>query len=304
MGCKLLIIAGPTGVGKTELVLKLAQKKRIEIINGDIGQMYTPLTIGTAKPNWRNEPVPHHLFDILNSPENFSIIRFREMVTKLVDEIWARGALPVIVGGSTMYIKSLFWLPGAEDGCDKHIEITADNLWEKLNQIDPVRAAALHPNDTYRLQRALAIWQKTGKRPSECALKYQPVVEDSCLIILNRAKDDLYQRIDARVVEMIKEGWVEEVASLDSEWREFLRFKKIIGYETIIEYLEDQILLSDAISKIQQRVRNYAKRQQTFWRGLQRELQGVMQESVFEIDLTLLEVDLYLNRILQKLELD
>lgn len=310
-GGQILIITGATGVGKTDLVLKLAELIPSEIINADIGQMYAPLTIGTAKPDWQKEPVPHHGFDILTQPENFTVVQYRVFVQEKINEIWARGKLPIIVGGSTFYIKALLFPPsilpvGTSDKQAERAQVVADlpedQLWAKLNQIDPLRASRLHPNDTYRLNQALNIWQQTGQLPSTFTPLYHPIAPYT-LVILDRPKLDLYQRIDARVLEMLQMGWAAEVQNLNQAWHDFLKVKKIIGYELILDYLAGEIDLPTCTSAIQQRVRNYAKRQQTFWRGLQSALQGAdAGKHVLELDLTLLSLDLYINQLLKMLD--
>lgn len=310
---QVLIITGPTGVGKTEFVSKLAASFPAEIINADMGQMYEPLTIGTAKPAWQKETVPQHLFDIINEPIDFSIVQFRKIVIDLVQEIWSRGNTPIIVGGSTLYIKSLFYtsadlpIKNLFNTSDLQKNIIAPNLWEILNQIDSKRAAQLHPNDRYRIQRALDIWQKNGVLPSECIPKYEPISENITLFVLNNIRDELYKKNDQRVRVMMEMGWLAEVANLESKWHNFLRRKKIIGYELLLDYLDQKINNQEAcIKAIQKRVRNYAKKQQTFWRGLcaDLKLQEKMKERVFEINLTLLDVNLYIKQLLMKLKLD
>lgn len=312
---KVLIVTGPTGVGKTDFVLKLAAQFPAEIINADMGQMYTPLCIGTAKPDWQNEPVPHHLFDILNTPQDFSLVQFRALVMQLVPQIWARGKTPIIVGGSTMYIKSLFYAPASlgqltQQTCDdlaKKLNLSELDLWQQLNQIDPVRAAQLHHNDLYRIQRALDIWNHFNMLPSQCTPKYEPIFDDMRLFVINAPKEILYQRIDARVHIMMQMGWLNETKNLDVAWQLFLKRKKIIGYEVILQYLnQGDLSWDEVVLTIAKRVRNYAKRQQTFWRGLQAQLleQVDMHKKVFEIDLTLLDVDLYIKQLLDDLKHD
>lgn len=310
---QVLIVTGATGVGKTEFVSKLAASFPAEVINADIGQMYGPLTIGTAKPDWQKEPIAHHLFDIINEPIDFTIVQFRARVIELVKEIWARGKTPIIVGGSTLYIKSLFYasviLPVTNYG--KTTDLLNQNLehdpWKILNMIDPIRATQLHPNDHYRVARALDIWKKTGVLPSQCTPKYEPISNNMTLFVLNNTKDELYAKIDQRVHAMMQMGWLAEVANLHPVWHSFLRRKKIIGYELLLDYIEHK--LSDeatCIKNIQKRVRNYAKKQQTFWRSLCKELQlqEMMRERVFEINLTLLDVNLYIKQLAVKLKLD
>ena len=309
---QVLIVTGPTGVGKTEFVSKLGAVFPIEIINADIGQMYAPLTIGTAKPDWQKDPIKHHLFDIICEPIDFTIVQFRALVTDLVQEIWARGKTPIIVGGSTLYIKSLFYAPANLPGSVANLEINSkiekpvDDPWQVLNLIDPKRASSLHPNDYYRIQRALAIWNQTGVLPSQCLPKYDPIASDMVLLILDNPKTDLYAKIDQRVHAMMQMGWLAEVASLEPKWYDFLRRKKIIGYEILLDYCINQknTDVESCIKMIQQRVRNYAKKQQTFWRSLCKDLllHVEMRQKVFEINLTLLDVDLYIKQLSVKLK--
>lgn len=311
---QVLIVTGATGIGKTDFVSKLAAAFPAEIINADIGQMYTPLTIGTAKPDWRNESVRHHLFDIIDEPIDFTIVQFRARVVSLIQEIWNRGNTPIIVGGSTLYIKSLFYAAAnlveinLENNLFKPVEKKTNELWENLNKIDPRRASQLHPNDHYRLHRAIEIWNKTGVLPSQCTPKYEPVASKMTLLILDRPKVELYEKIDQRVNVMMQMGWLAEIANLTSNWHDFLRRKKIIGYEILLDCVADPINLPAkiAVQKIQQRVRNYAKRQQTFWRGLCKDLMQnpSMCQNVFEINLTLLDLDLYIKQLLIKLKQD
>jgi tRNA dimethylallyltransferase len=304
----LLIITGPTAVGKTDIVLRLAQTIPSEIINADSGQMYTPLSIGTAKPDWRNEPVPHHLFDLSNEPANFSVTDFRERVVGLITKIHDRGRLPILVGGSAFYIQSLFFPPSKNVATPISVE-KGDFSWERLNEIDPERAKKIHKNDHYRIERALTLWEETGTLPSELVPVYKPLVPFHCLF-LTRERDDLYQRIDQRVFQMIEEGWIEEVASLRStSWESFLKKKKIIGYDIILEYLNKGIAESkkdELIEKIQKKTRNYAKRQMIFFKMLAKKFEEVSSQKVDLneakvdwVNLTLAPVDLYIKQLLQ-----
>lgn len=306
---QILIITGPTGVGKTSFVLQLADKMSAEIINADIGQMYEPLSIGTAKPNWQQEPVPHHLFNILTQPIDFTVTSFREHVKTLIDDIWARGKTPMIVGGSTLYIKSLLFPPCGKSKLENNVVPISfegiEDLWQELNKIDPVRAAKIHPNDIYRLERALTIWHQTGMQPSNYVPVFDPIVNNIKFFYLSRPRNILYDRINTRVDEMMDMGWIDEVANLSSDWKTFLRRKKIIGYEVVLDYLDQKIDFAECVSIIQKRVRNYAKRQQTFWRSLQKQIvlqnEG-MHNKVFEVDLTSINIDLYIEQLLGELK--
>ena len=304
-----LIIYGATGVGKTDLALKIAHQLQGHIINMDVGQFYTPLTIGTAKPNWQSEKVPHHLFDIVDDPCNITATKYRTLVLDLFHTLWSQDKLPILVGGSGFYLKSLLFPPAAQsaDSSEVDTQSSTHQLWESLHTVDPERAAQIHKNDRYRINRALAIWHATGKKPSEYVSKFEPP-SSFTLIHLERDRADLYARIDERTLQMIDAGWIEETQQLSSEWITFLKTKKIIGYEAIADYLQSQKTKKDLqmlISTIQQRSRNYAKRQETFWRGLEKallpEINGTTKNNktsqIISINLTLMDDDLYIKQV-------
>lgn len=304
----LFIITGPTGVGKTDLALGLARTMPIEIINGDSGQLYKPLTIGTAKPDWQSSPVPHHGFDILSEPIQYSVVAYRALVESLCNEIWGRHHIPVVVGGSLFYIQSLFFPPRAPSA-QANPQDMSDVSWDALYAIDPVRANAIHPHDTYRIARALTLWNSTARKPSTLSLQYDPLC-DAHLIFLTRPRDILYQRINDRVKQMFEQGFVDEVAALqDTDWEPFLYQKKFIGYDDILMYLrhESPITRQQLIERIQQKTRHYAKRQHTFWRMLCQRIADVQDKhhsvTTSTIDLTIYGYDLYISDLLSRLTL-
>lgn len=313
---RFLVLYGPTGVGKTDVAIKLAEHIPAEIVNMDIGQCYTPLTIGTAKPDWRSMKTPHHLFDIIDEPRNITVVQYRAACLNVMQQIWARGNMPILVGGSGFYLQSLFFPPLQEEGAIKiEPNLESASLWDTLNAIDPQRAQFIHPNDTYRLQRALCIWRSTGKKPSEYMPIYNPPSSYD-VYCLTRDRSELYERIDARVLAMIHEGWIDEAKGLlGTPWEDFLRSKKMIGYSDIFDYLlgdQSQENMLAMINLIQQKTRNYAKRQMTFWRKLEKNLknqhqsyeESKLQNSEIEaISLTLLGVDLYINQLLKKVDI-
>lgn len=277
-----LIFYGPTAVGKTDFAESIAAAIKGEILNADLGQFYTALTIGTAKPDWKNSPIPQHLFDTINGPYEISVADYRAQALEKIKEIQSRGVIPCITGGSVFYIRSLFFPPEPHTS-SKAIQLPAhvQGSWDLLNQIDPERAGSIHPNDTYRITRALTIFYATGKKPSECLPKYQPL-GPFILVYLTRNKDALYRRINQRVKLMLEEGWIEEVKNLDtSVWREFLKKKKIIGYDDILEYLESANIgnMEPLIETIAQKTRNYAKRQMTFGSQLFHDLKEAIAQT-------------------------
>lgn len=302
----IIIITGPTASGKTDFALELASHIPSEIINMDMGQMYTPFSIGTAKPEWRDCIVPHHMFDIINTPRNYTVVEYRNAVLKLITALWERKKIPIVIGGSMFYLKSLFFPPDQYVAQDKrahflqhdHTKESTQMLWERLFAIDPLRAQKINITDRYRIERALSVWETTGIKPSECTLQYTPPSPSYLLLYITRDRKELYERIDQRVLAMIKQGWLDEVYNfIGTEWQDFIQNKKIIGYNELVQFLTS-MNKSDAeyekvISLIQQRSRHYAKRQETFWRSLKKELErysnchnGVIKPIIKEINMT------------------
>jgi len=326
-----LIIYGPTGVGKTDFALQIASQIPAEIINMDVGQLYTPLSIGTAKPDLSSVTVPHHCFDLLNTPEHFTVTAYRALCEKVLCDIWNRGKLPILVGGSGFYLKSLFFPPRQVEStemtevADTDTKVTnnntdSDHLWRQLYVIDPARAEKINQQDIYRIKRALTIWQQTGKKPSECKPLFEPIA-DAHIIFLSRDRTELYDRINQRVDQMIEQGWLEETRSLlNTPWEQFIQHKKLIGYNELIDFLHigeplykslvdrqsirDSQTMQSVLASIKQRTRHYAKRQFTFWRmffGLcaQHKLSMPGSETLCleEVNLTLQSNQLYSNQL-------
>lgn len=283
--CYILFISGPTGSGKTDFSLQLSKHlvtdesvgtpadSSVEIINADVGQFYTALSVGTAKPDWKNAPIKHHLFDIINEPAlyEFNVVNYRDMLLKKATEIYKKGKLPIVVGGSLFYIRSLFFPPlGDTESSPRGQSDENISLWKKLQEIDPKRANEINPSDTYRIQRALSIWKQTGKKPSEQVPEFNPGFHARILFI-NLPREHLYKRINQRTEEMINdEGWLDEVRGLvGTSWEHFLKEKKLIGYPEIFDWLgqgEMKDEIPSLIERIQIKTRNYAKRQVTFWK--------------------------------------
>lgn len=301
-----LVLFGPTGVGKSEIALLLSHQLPAEIVNIDMGQFYTPLSIGTAKPNWRRIPIPHHLFDILDEPVNFTVIDYRKCFLETVKQIWQRNNLPIVVGGSCFYVKALFFPPrvGAKEVFKTVCPVNDADLWKQLYEVDPERALKIHPHDIYRIKRALEIWYSTGKKPSALIPFYNPPAPFT-LICLTRDRADLYNRIDKRTEEMLDAGWIDEVrALLGTPWEQFLRTKKLIGYSEILDYLEGKQNLPETIERIKQETRNYAKRQLTFWRMMEKQLRSeslAPTTTIETVNLTSTDPDLYIKQLSKRL---
>lgn len=296
-----VILYGPTASGKTDFSLELAQALPIEVINADMGQMYAPLSIGTAKPDWRTQPVVHHLFDIIGEPRNMTVVEYRAVCIQKMNEVWSRGNIPVIVGGSAFYIYALLFPPAHEVGkvhdSKKLGELGDKNLWQQLHEIDPARAQKLFPADDYRIRRALSIWYETGILPSMCNPQYNPPAEYMCMYV-GRDRSELYERINARVHIMLQMGWREECDALKgTPWEDFVWSKGVIGYRELFEY--DDASSDALVEVIQQRTRRYAKRQICFWNKLSRDIRTATGSAapIIESNLTLHKPDLYINQL-------
>ena len=304
----IVVITGATASGKSAFAVQVAREISGEIVNADIGSFYTRLQLGTAKPDWQNSPIPHHLFDYISEPRDETIVAFRQRVIDVCREIWSRGNTPVIVGGSTLYIKSLFYtqeeIPqlGQDDLAAIQL-IDNATLWRELLLVDPDRAQEIGPADTYRLQRALSIFRATGKKPSSFQVDFNPIAPFYFIEIV-RDRKILYERIDQRVDEMIEDGWIEEVRSLQgTAWEPFLSRKKMMGYDLLLRHLhDDEVSMSFIISQAKKATRNYAKRQITFYKKLKKELVDALHERkmvsiVKECDLTFCDLPLYIKQL-------
>ena len=196
----------------------------------------------------------------------------------------------------------------SEDTLVSEDKKTAQELWDELNTIDPERAQEIHPQDAYRIKRALAIWHKTGKKPSEFKPIYEPIASYR-LLFLTRDRQELYRRINERVNSMIDEGWLDEVQELKgTDWENFLKRKKLIGYDDILNYLDASKPESKEklIETIAQKTRNYAKRQLTFWKMLEKKLAPLSKkdlQSILEtVNLTDTDIGLYIKRLIKEIE--
>lgn len=276
-----IIICGPTASGKTGLSIKIAEEiktnlnKRSQVINADIGQFYKPMEIGTAKPKWQEMPIKHNLFDIINKPVDLNSFEYKNLVIKKTNEIKDLDEVPIIVGGSMFYVQSMFLEinPDADTPVDRSVAEKPEELWAKLNEIDPERAKNIHPNDKYRVKRAIDIWKETGKKPSLYRPKLIPPF-DFIIVFINTEREELYKRIEQRTDEMFENNaWINETRALkNTEWEAFLKQKKLIGYPEILEWLDTENLdsIPELIKTIKKKTRHYAKRQITFWKKLRK----------------------------------
>ncbi len=277
---RLVVIIGPTSVGKTQLSLELAEQFDGEIISGDSMQVYRGMDIGTAKA----EPeelarIPHHLIDIKNPDEEYSVAMFQESAATLITDINQRGKLPFIVGGTGLYIESVthrfqFSTTSQDPELRDRLQRLADSegveaLHARLADVDPITAERLHPNDVKRVIRALEIYESSGYKMSDFQLRAQHSPYDLVMIGLTMDRAKLYERINHRVELMIEAGLVEEVRGLlDAGYDASLVSMQGLGYKELIPYLYGEITLEKAVNDIQQRTRHFAKRQLSWFRRM------------------------------------
>ena len=276
----LIILTGPTAVGKTKASIGLAKAIGGEIISADSMQVYKEMDIGSAKISPQEmDDVPHHLIDVLEPDEEFHVVRFKQMALNAMDKIYANGHIPIVVGGTGFYIQALLYdIDFTENDGDTSFrnemesfadEYGAEALHLKLKEIDPVSAETIHANNVKRVIRALEFYHQTGKRISEhneeerqkespYAFKY---------FVLNDERANLYDRINKRVDLMVENGLVEEVQSLKNKgYTKTMVSMQGLGYKEILDYLDGDITLEEAVYRIKRDTRHFAKRQITWFK--------------------------------------
>lgn len=277
----MIVIVGPTAVGKTALGIDMAKKFNGEVISGDSMQIYKGLDIGTAKVTEEEQDgVPHYLINEKNPDESYTVSDFKKAASNKIEEISKRGKLPIIVGGTGLYIESLLYdvSHGGEAEPDleyrKEMEELAETkgkqyLWEQLKKVDPLAASTIHFNNVRRVIRALEVYRVTG----ETFTSYQEEREEkepryhSFVIGLNTDRKLLYERINERVDKMIEQGLLEEAKRLWKAVESEAQSTKGIGYKEFFPYFEGEIDLEEAVNQIKQNSRRYAKRQLTWFRN-------------------------------------
>ncbi len=276
---KIVIVCGPTAVGKTTVGTELARHFAGEIVNADSQQVWKGLDIGTAKPDPEiRAEIPHHLLDIADPAESFDASRFISLADEAIKEIVGRGKNVFVVGGTGMYIRMLVHgLCGAPPGDEKlrlklskEIEDAGiEKLHERLARIDPVTAKVVHKNDRTRIVRALEIFESCGVPASEFYRqhRFDERRYNSLKIGLDIPRDDLYGRIDRRVDQMLGEGWTFEVESLVKKYGIESQAFSAIGYREIASHLAGEMSMDDAVELIKRNSRRFAKRQLTWFRA-------------------------------------
>ena len=276
----MVILSGPTGVGKTKLSIALAKQIGGEIISADSMQVYEYMDIGSAKITQEEmQGVPHHLINVLKPWEEFNVVTFQKLCLEALKGIYERGRIPIVVGGTGFYVQAL--LRGIdftenEENTEyrKSLEELAKNegpkvLHEMLRQVDPASSEAIHENNVKRTIRALEFYHLTGspisKHNEEQRAKERAY--RSCYFVLNDKRELLYEKIELRVDEMIKNGLVDEVTRLrDMGCKRDMTAMQGLGYKEILDYLAGECNLEEAIAKIKLETRHFAKRQLTWFR--------------------------------------
>lgn len=276
----LIILTGPTAVGKTKASIGLAKAVDGEIISADSMQVYRHMDIGSAKIKPEEmEDIPHHLIDVLEPDDEFHVVKFQQLAKKAMREIWERGHIPIVTGGTGFYIQALLYdidfdENEKEDACRKELEAYArehgaEALHEKLALVDPASAEMIHPNNIKRVIRALEFYEQTGKRISEHneTQRQRESPYAFAYFVLTDDRAHLYERINRRVDQMIEEGLVNEVQALkDKGYTKQLVSMQGLGYKEILDYLDGNCTLEEAIYTIKRDTRHFAKRQLTWFK--------------------------------------
>lgn len=275
---KLIVIVGPTAVGKTKLSIDLAKRLPAEIISGDSMQVYKGMDIGTGKVTEEEASgIPHYMIDIKEPDESFSAAQFQELVQHHIREINARGKIPILVGGSGLYIQGVLYdytFPIKRDEnvtkkLEKRLEKEGiDALYNELQRVDFEQAQKIHPNNYRRVIRALEIYETTGMTMSEIHKKQKKTPKyNHYLIGLEMDRETLYNQINLRVDKMIEDGLVEEVKRLLDKGYENTQAMQAIGYKEIVPYLKGETDLHTAVEILKRNTRRFAKRQYTWFKN-------------------------------------
>ena len=276
----MIVLTGPTAVGKTKLSIALAKAVNGEIISADSMQVYKHMDVGSAKITPAEmQGVKHHLIDVLDPWEDFNVVLFQKMCKECLEDIYKRGHIPIVAGGTGFYIQALLKdidFTENEEDTEYRSELEclaqekgAEHLHEMLKKVDPESAEAIHANNIKRVIRALEYYKLTGEKISLHNEKesQKENAYQSCYFVLNDDRQLLYERIEKRVDEMMEQGLLEEVKALkDMGLKRGMVSMQGLGYKEILDYLEGECSLEDAVEKIKLETRHFAKRQLTWFR--------------------------------------
>ena len=274
----IVVVAGPTASGKSDLAFRLAQEFDAELICSDSMQVYRQFDVGTAKPTLSEQKqVRHHQLDLIDPDGHYSAGKYERETAIIIKQIQQRGRLPILVGGTGLYYRALMYGISNIPEIPEKIRQELSNLqeehgtsycWEQLQKHDPQTAKRLHPNDTSRIMRSLEVVLATGT--SITAFQQQQPFAEARYPVLAVAyeweRSVLYERINQRTSKMLKSGWIEEVEMLLESYSPELKPLQAIGYREIVEHLQDRLKREPLVKEIQQRTRQYAKRQMTWFR--------------------------------------
>ncbi len=267
---KVIVITGPTAVGKTKLSIEIAKRLQTDIINGDAYQIYQKMNIGTAKPtDDEKRGVTHHYMDFLDSSKTYSIAEFQKGVRECIDDLTSKNKVPLIVGGSGLYIDSViknyqFLEEKRSNEQSKYDSLTNEELHQVLANLDPDKASEIHPNNRKRVLRAIELISSNVDNTSRS--KKNELVYDALIIFLNDNRESLYDRINKRVDKMLADGLIEEVKNIGIN-NYSMTSKVAIGYKEVIQYLNNEIDYNEMVELIKKNSRHYAKRQFTWFKN-------------------------------------
>lgn len=279
----LIAIVGPTASGKTDVAIELAKIIKGEIISADSMLVYRQMDIGTAKPTLEEmQGIPHHMIDLVEPNEEFSVAMYQSKVEQLIDDITKDGHIPILAGGTGLYVRAVidhydFTPPAKENHLREELKseaarLGAEAMHRKLSEVDPKSAERLHPNDIRRVIRALEVYYQTGKTISE----YQYISKEDKpkynlkMFGLTMDRQLLYKRIEQRVDLMLEKGLVDEVKVLLRQYQTWGTALQGLGYKEIISYLKGECSLEEASEILKRNTRRFAKRQLTWFRADQR----------------------------------
>ncbi|NOX21224.1 MAG: tRNA (adenosine(37)-N6)-dimethylallyltransferase MiaA [Nitrospirae bacterium] len=299
-----IVLLGPTSVGKTALAIKIARVLDTEIISADSMQIYRGMDIGTAKPSKEElSMVRHHMIDIIEPSEGYSVGRFLDQAVKTIEALHKRGRIPLVVGGTGLYIKALtrglFSAPEADEDLRRELKMKEKQcpgyLYKMLCELDPEKAASINPNDLRRIIRALEVYFKTARPISELQKELtEPLPYSFTKIGLTRDRKELYRMIEKRVDEMFERGLVQEVQRLLEKHPSETPLQAI-GYKEVILYLEGKKSLDEVISMVKRATKRYAKRQFTWFKK---------EEAVQWVDITgMFSVEEIYEKVLKETDL-
>jgi len=275
----ILVVLGPTGIGKSDFSINYAQKHNAEIISADAFQVYKGMDIGTAKISKKEqELIPHHLIDILNPDQPYDVTQFITQTEKIIADLHTKNKQPILCGGTGLYIQAFLYgyqfpTVGEDTAFRNDLETQLatkgqDWLWQTLHTIDPVSASKIPPQNTRRVIRALEIHHLTQKKPSEVQIQQPTIRSDVHLMGLTSSRDIIIDRINRRVDLMFKKGLIEEVRHLINLYPKTCKAFEALGYKETIQYLEGHITLNEVKELIKIKTRQFAKRQMTWFKRL------------------------------------